>query len=271
MSALLEVEGLEVVYGRSIRAVQGVSLAIEEGQIAGLVGLNGAGKSTTIRAISGFLPTENASVADGRIRFAGQSIRGKRPYQTAGLGISVVSERDKVFDTLTVKENLDLALACKSWRPASAVAKHEFSSVRSVLQLFSALAARLGQKSVFLSGGERQMLAIGCALLSEPRLLIVDEASLGLAPLIRQQVFDVLRRLNRDTGLTILVVDQDVGGILSISHHAYILENGRVAFAGDARSLMQHPDVREFYLGKSQESDRDYKSVKQYRRVRRWH
>ena len=115
------------------------------------------------------------------------------------------------------------------------------------------------------------MLAIGCALLSEPRLLIVDEASLGLAPLIRRQVFDILRQLNRDTGLTILVVDQDVAGILSISHHAYILENGRVAFAGDARGTDAASRRAEFYLGKSEESDRGYKNVKQYRRVRRWH
>lgn len=271
MGNLLEVEGLEVVYGRSIRAVQGVSLTIAEGQIVGLVGLNGAGKTTTIRAISGFLPTENVNVSDGRVRFDGQSIRGKRPYQTSRLGISVFAERDKVFDTLTVKENLELAFSVRSPPRLSGARHDDFHSIPGLLGLFPLLQRRLDQKSVLLSGGERQMLAIGCSLLSSPRLLIVDEASLGLAPLIRQQVFDILQRLNHDCGLTILIVDQDVGGVLAISHYGYILENGRVVFAGEAKSLIQHPDVREFYLGKSEESERGYKNVKQYRRVRRWH
>lgn len=270
MSALLEVEGLEVVYGHAIRAIQGVSLTIEEGTIVGLVGLNGAGKTTTIRAISGFLPTENVRITDGRLRFGQQSIRGLRPHHTAQLGIAVIPERDKVFDTLTVRENLELAMSVvRSARRMSG--KAAYKSVEDIFRLFPRLAERAGQSSVLLSGGERQMLAIGACLLSDPRLLIVDEASLGLAPIIRRQVLDLLAQLNRDLGLTVLIVDQDVAGVLSIADYGYVLENGRVVFDGARERLLKHDDVREFYLGQKDEGDRGYRDVKQYRRVRRWH
>ena len=271
MTALLEVEGLEVVYGHAIRAIQGVSFTVEEGQIIGLVGLNGAGKTTTIRALSGFLPTEPVRITDGRIRFRGTSIKGMQPYQTAKLGIAVVPERDKVFDTLTVRQNLEVALIGAASSLDEPGRCQRFRSVDDVFNLFPALRERAGQDAIFLSGGERQMLAIGACLLSCPRLLIVDEASLGLAPIMRRQVLDLLSQLNCELGLTVLIVDQDVGGVLSIAHHGYILENGRVVFAGTTDRLLQHGDVKEFYLGQKGQSDRGYRDVKQYRRVRRWH
>jgi branched-chain amino acid transport system ATP-binding protein len=272
MTPLLEVEGLEVVYGRAIRAIQGVSFSVGEGRIIGLVGLNGAGKTTTIRAIAGFLPTENVRVTDGRLRFAGRSIQGLRPYQTARLGIAVVPERDKVFDTLTVRENLELALVAAAGVSGEEPGRcRRYRSVKDIFDLFVPLASRSGQDAVFLSGGERQMLAIGACLLSCPRLLIVDEASLGLAPLLRRQVFNMLAQLNRELGLTVLLVDQDVAGVLSIADHGYILENGRVVFAGTREQLLRHGDVKEFYLGQKEERERGYRDVKQYRRVRRWH
>ncbi len=269
-AALLEVEGLEVVYGHAIRAIQGVSFRVDEGTIVGLVGLNGAGKTTTIRAISGFLPTEPVRITDGRLSFAGRSIVGWRPYETARLGIAVVPEREKVFDTLTVRENLDLA-AVAGRALGGGERRARFSTVEDILTLFPALAARAQQHAVLLSGGERQMLAIGACLLSSPRMLIVDEASLGLAPLVRRQVLELLRRLNREHGLTVLIVDQDVAGVLSIASHGYILENGRVVFEGPCDRLLQHGDVKEFYLGAGEGADRGYRNVKQYRRVRRWH
>ena len=269
--ALLEVEGLEVVYGHAIRAIQGVSFRVAEGSIVGLVGLNGAGKTTTIRAISGFLPTEHVRITDGRLRFAGRSILGWRPYETARLGISVVPERDKVFDTLTVRENLDLAVTAGRAMRAAAEARAKFRTVDDIYELFPPLSARADQKAVLLSGGERQMLAIGACLLAAPRMLIVDEASLGLAPLIRRQVLALLERLNREIGLTVLLVDQDVAGVLSIARHGYILENGRVVFDGSSERLLAHGDVQEFYLGKGEGEERGYRNVKQYRRVRRWH
>jgi branched-chain amino acid transport system ATP-binding protein len=268
MNALLEVEGLEVVYGHVVRAIQGVSFTVREGTVVGLVGLNGAGKTTTIRAISGFLPTENVRITDGRMRFDGKSIRGLRPYQTAQLGIAVVPERDKVFDTLTVRENIELALR-QAKRETTVAARYR--SVEEVFRLFPGLAQRAGQDAIFLSGGERQMLAIGACLVSNPRLLVVDEASLGLAPIMRRHVLDLLAQLNRELGLTVLIVDQDVAGVLSIAKHGYILEHGRVVFDGPGEYLLKHDDVREFYLGKTKEHDRGYREVKQYRRVRRWH
>jgi branched-chain amino acid transport system ATP-binding protein len=271
MTPLLEIESLEVVYGHAIRAIQGVSFSVAEGQIVGLVGLNGAGKTTTIRAISGFLPTENVRITDGRMRFAGHSLRGMRPYQTAQLGIAVVPERDKVFDTLTVLENLEVARIGAASGGAEPGRCSRFRTVADVFDLFRPLAERAQQQAVFLSGGERQMLAIGACLLCRPRLLIVDEASLGLAPLMRRQVLETIADLNSQTGLAVLIVDQDVVGVLSIADHAYILEHGRVVFAGSRDQLLRHGDVQEFYLGQKDEHERGYRHVKQYRRVRRWH
>ena len=250
MTALLEIEGLEVVYGHVIRAIQGVSFSVDEGTIVGLVGLNGAGKTTTIRAISGFLPTENVRITDGRMRFAGDSIRGLRPHQTARLGISVVPEREKVFDTLTVRENLALAvsLARCNARPIRARRR---TSARSTISSGSFPCWRSARSRTRCSCRAASARCWGSvpASLSNPRLLIVDEASLGLAPIIRRQVLDLIARLNREFGLTVLIVDQDVAGVLSIAHHGYILENGRVVFDGSRERLLAHEDVREFYLG----------------------
>jgi branched-chain amino acid transport system ATP-binding protein len=271
MTPLLEVEGLEVVYGHAIRAIQGVSFSVAEGQIVGLVGLNGAGKTTTIRAISGFFPTENVRITDGRMRFAGTSIRGLRPYQAARLGIAVVPERDKVFDTLTVRENLEVVLVGAASSGEEPGRCRRFRTVDDIFDLFKPLARRANQDAIFLSGGERQILAIGACLLSCPRLLIVDEASLGLAPLLRRQVLNTLAQLNNELALTVLIVDQDVAGVLSIADHGYVLENGRVMFAGSREQLLRHGDVKEFYLGQKDEGERGYRDVKQYRRIRRWH
>lgn len=268
---VLLVENLEVVYGHAIRAIRGVSFFVNDGAIVGLVGLNGAGKSTTIRAISGFLPTESVKVTDGEIRFAGRSIVGWRPYQTARAGIAVVPERDKVFNTLTVQENLEVALAATSGARRRDRRGKGYSSLSEVFELFPVLRVRAKMDAIYLSGGERQMLAIGATLLTDPVLMIVDEACLGLAPLMRQNVLDVLRGLNRDLGLTVLIVDQDVMGVLSISEYCYILEHGRVAFDGPSKELSQHGDVQEFYLGKADGEDRGYLHVKQYRRIRRWY
>lgn len=267
MSApLLEVERLEVVYGRAVRAIRGVSFVVPDGAIIGLVGLNGAGKTTTIRAISGFLPTEDVQVTDGVLRFAGQSIRGWHPYQTARAGIAVVPEREKVFDTLTVEENLQVAAAPRGTDRPRAIA-----SIDDVLRLFPRLKERAKSLAIYLSGGERQVLAMASCMLTNPRLLIVDEASLGLAPMVKQQVLDSLRELNRALGTTVLLVDQDVSGVLSIASYGYVLENGRVVFDGPSDRLLAHGDVQEFYLGKVAGEQRGYRDVKQYRRVRRWY
>jgi branched-chain amino acid transport system ATP-binding protein len=258
---LLEVRQLEVVYHRVATAVQGVSLDVERGSIVALVGTNGAGKTTTLRAISGFLPSENAQITDGEIRFAGGRINGRRPHELARAGIILVPEREKVFATLTVKENLQFAV-----REAGGAFTRD-----GVLGYFPALAQRQGQLAGYLSGGEKQMLAIGMALLCRPTLLLIDELSLGLAPIVIKQLMGQLERLTRDLEFTVLLVEQNANAALAISDYGYVMESGRIVFSGKAPDLISHPDVQEFYLGGAREAEsKSYREIKQYRRKRRW-
>lgn len=268
---LLFVENLEVVYGHAVRAIQGVSFSVKEHSIVGLVGLNGSGKTTTIRAISGFLPTENVKITDGNISFDGRSILGWHPYQTAVIGIATVPEREKVFNTLTVEENLEMSLAVALQTGQAGDKRKGYTSLKEIYDLFPSLGALAKKDAIYLSGGERQMLAIAATLLINPRMIIVDEASLGLAPMIRRGILDLLKKLNEEMGLTVLIVDQDVLGVLSIAEYCYILEHGHVVFDGPSTEIVKHGDVQEFYLGKAKDEERGYKHVKQYRRTRRWY
>lgn len=261
--ALLEVDGVEVVYNRVITAVQDVSLTVEEGSIVGVVGLNGAGKSTTMRAVSGFLPAEDSEITEGRIVFDGKDITGARPHEVARLGVALVPEREKVFQTLTVEDNLAVAGSVR--RNGSGVL-----SPGEVYSLFPSLEGHRRTLSVYLSGGQQQMLAIGMTLLGAPRLLLVDEASLGLAPRLVAEIMDTLRKINQELGVTVLVVDQDAESVFSIADHGYVMENGRVVFGDSTERLLAHADVKEFYLGMGDEGARSYQAVKQYRRTRRW-
>jgi branched-chain amino acid transport system ATP-binding protein len=261
--ALLEVDGVEVVYNRAITAIQDVSLTVEEGSIVGVVGLNGAGKSTTMRAISGFLPSEDTEITEGRITFDGHDITGRRPDQVARAGVALVPERSKVFQTLTVEDNLAVAETASS-NGAGVM------SADQAYELFPALEGHRRTLSVYLSGGQQQMLALAMTLLGSPRLLLVDEASLGLAPKLVAEIMATLRRINRDLGVTVLVVDQDAESVFSIADHGYVMENGRVVFGDSTERLLAHADVREFYLGMGGEGERSYQAVKQYRRTRRW-
>jgi branched-chain amino acid transport system ATP-binding protein len=261
--ALLEVDGVEVVYNRVITAIQDVSLAVEEGSIVGVVGLNGAGKSTTMRAVSGFLPAEDVEITEGGIVFDGEDITGRRPHEVARQGIALVPERSKVFQTLSVEDNLAVAASVR--RNGNGV-----MSASQVYELFPALDGHRRTLSVYLSGGQQQMLALAMTLLGSPRLLLVDEASLGLAPKLVAEIMETLVRINRDLGVTILVVDQDAESVFSIASHGYVMENGRVVFSDTTERLLKHSDVREFYLGMGGEGERSYQTVKQYRRTRRW-
>ena len=261
---LLEVEQIEVVYHRVATAIQGVSLRLPADQIVALVGPNGAGKTTTLRAISGFLDADNAQIIDGRITFLGAVINGWTPHRLARRGLVLVPEREKIFESLTVQENLQ-ASSCPP-RPG-----RQAITLEVVLEYFPFLTVRRRQLAGTLSGGERQMLAIACALLCQPVVLLVDELSLGLAPLIVQQLMAVLRRLREELGLAILLVEQNVSAALEIADYGYVIENGRIAYDGTAERLLESEDIQEFYLGLARDrAAKSYRDVKQYRRRRRW-
>ncbi len=236
MSVLLEVQDLAVAYGH-IDAVKGVSFQLEEGKITALVGANGAGKSTTLLALSGLLRPKAGSV-----RFAGEDITGLAPHQIVRRGIVQVAEGRAILTTLTVRENLDLGAYTRQDRAGVA------DSLARVFHLFPLLEERTGQYAGNLSGGEQQMLAIGRALMAKPRLLLLDEPSMGLAPLMVQEIFRTLVEINRD-GLTVLLVEQNVRQALKISAQGYVLETGLVVLADTGASLLANPKVAEHYLG----------------------
>ena len=261
MTALLELENVEVVYHHVATAVQGVSLQVPDRSIVALLGTNGAGKTTTLRAISGFLGGDEAKVVAGRIAFRGETITGRRPHEIARRGLVLVPERDKVFETLTVQENL-LALVAG---PRRLVTREQ------IFEYFPVLAERRRQLAGYLSGGERQMLSLATALLCRPRVLLVDELSFGLAPLVVENLMDLVRRLRDELGIAVLLVEQNAGAALSIADHGYVMEHGRIVYDGPCERLLAHADVREFYLGVGSSAERrSYTEVKQYRRRRRW-
>jgi len=236
MSVLLEVQDLAVAYGH-IDAVKGISFQLEEGKITALVGANGAGKSTTLLALSGLLRPKAGSV-----RFTGEDITGLAPHQIVRRGIVQVAEGRAILTTLTVRENLDLGAYTRHDRAGVA------DSLARVFHLFPLLEERTRQYAGNLSGGEQQMLAIGRALMAKPRLLLLDEPSMGLAPLMVQEIFRTLVEINRD-GLTVLLVEQNVRQALKISAQGYVLETGLVVLADTGASLLGNPKVAEHYLG----------------------
>jgi branched-chain amino acid transport system ATP-binding protein len=262
---LLAVDKLEVVYHRAITAVQGVSLTVERGQIVALLGTNGAGKTTTLRAISGFLGLDDAHVTEGTIAFDGARIENLLPHAITRRGIALVPEREKVFPNLTVAENLAAPVAHR----VSAAEKRRLEAM--VLQLFPRLAELRGRTAGLLSGGERQMLALGGALMCAPKLLLIDELSLGLAPVVVEDLAARLGIIRRTLDTTILLVEQSAAVALAIADHGYVMENGRIVLDGSAERLRAHPDVQEFYLGHTTGARKSYRDVKQYRRSRRWY
>jgi branched-chain amino acid transport system ATP-binding protein len=258
---LLEVEKLEVVYHHVATALQGVSLAVPERSIVALLGTNGAGKTTTLRAISGFLGLDDAAITDGRVTFLGRVVNGQPPHALVRAGLVLVPERDKVFETLTVQDNLEAMV--RGVRPGP--------DLDVVFDLFPVLAERRRQLAGYLSGGERQMLAIGAALLCRPLVLLIDELSLGLAPVVVETLMQLVERLRAQLGLAILLVEQNVGAALEVADHGYVMEHGRIVYDGPRDRLLAHEDVQEFYLGIGGDARRrSYTDVKQYRRRRRW-
>jgi len=245
MVAALEIRDLDVVYGGAIHALRNLSLVVPEGGFVALLGGNGAGKSTTLKAVSGLLPFENGRAAAGRVSFFGEDIAGVPSHRLARRGLLHVREGRHVFATMTVEENLaaaTFALGSRSARPKR-------GGFDDIYAYFPQLASRRQSYAGFLSGGEQQMLAIGRALVGDPRLLLVDEASLGLAPLIAREIFDILARINREKKLAILAVEQNVTLALKHASYGYILENGRVVLEGASAELADREKVSSRYLG----------------------
>ena len=262
---LLAVAKLEVVYQRAITAVQGITLSATQGQIVGILGTNGAGKSTLLRAISGFHGIDDARVTDGTITFKGRRIENGEPHRMAQAGIVLVPEREKVFPNLTVAENLVVPVA------PGLTASERRRREEQVMQFFPKLGELRNRTAGLLSGGERQMLAVAAALVCKPELLLVDELSLGLAPVVIDDLMARLLQVKRELGITILLVEQSAAVALDVADYSYVLENGRIVLDGDRARLLGHPDIQEFYLGQSSGKRRSYRDVKQYRRSRRWY
>ncbi|MGH9034939.1 MAG: ABC transporter ATP-binding protein [Acidimicrobiia bacterium] len=254
---------IEVIYEDVILVLRGLSLAVGEGQIVALLGSNGAGKSTTLKAVAGLLPTEHGEVTQGNVMYQGRPIHRLNAAALVRLGISLVMEGRRVFEHLSVHENL----LAGAYTRGSGVSE----DLDLVYGFFPRLKERRTGHAGYLSGGEQQMLAIGRSLMSRPKLMMLDEPSLGLAPLLVAEIFDRIKALNAELGTTVLLVEQNARRALEIADHAYVMENGRIVLEGPAAELASNPDVQEFYLGLSESGIRkSYRDVKHYKRRKRW-
>jgi len=262
---MLTLNNIEVVYDRVILVLRGVSVEVKEGSITTVLGANGAGKTTTLKAVSGVLNSERGEVTKGSIEYDGKRIDGMRAYDVTKLGIAQVFEGRRVFEHLTTEENL----------VAGAHTQREFSRIRESMDLvysyFPRLKERRHQQSGYLSGGEQQMLAIGRALMSRPRLMLLDEPSLGLAPMLVEEIFGIVSRLVKQEKLSVLLVEQNATMALAVAEHGYVMENGRIVLEGAADKLRQNSDIKEFYLGLNEGGARkSYRDSKHYKRRKRW-
>ena len=262
---MLSVNNIEVVYMNVIQVLRGVSLEVGDGQIVTLLGANGGGKTTTLKAISGLLKTEEGEVTDGSIVFEGKRIERYGPEDIAHMGISQVMEGRRVLEHLTVEENLLVGAYC---RKDKAGVKKDLELVSGYFPYLKRLRRRT---SGYLSGGEQQMLVIGRALMAKPKLMLLDEPSLGLAPLVVQEIYDIIKGINEEQRMAILLVEQNARAALGIADYGYVIENGRVAMGGSTDSLKNNEDIKEFYMGMSAVGSRkSYRETKHYRRKKRW-
>ncbi|MFA7556448.1 MAG: ABC transporter ATP-binding protein [Hydrogenophaga sp.] len=259
---MLTLNNIEVIYDQTFLAIKGVSIEVPQGGMVALLGANGAGKSTTLKAISGLLQAERGEVTRGEVRFNDQDLAGLAPQQRVKLGIVQVLEGRQVFEHLTPDENLVAASAVHGGRAAMTRNKER------VYSFFPRLYQRRAAQSGYLSGGEQQMLAIGRALMTEPKLLMLDEPSLGLSPALTAEVFEIVCRINREEGVSILLVEQNAIAALDVVSHGYLIENGRVVMHDSAEVMKRNPDIQEFYLGGHE--GRDFRDIKHYRRRKRW-
>jgi branched-chain amino acid transport system ATP-binding protein len=262
---MLSINNIEVVYDNVILVLKGVSLRVPQGGIVALLGANGAGKSTTLKAISGLLRTERGEVTKGAVELRGLAIHRLDPDAVVRRGIVQVMEGRHVFEHLTVEENL-LTGAYTRGKGAAAQADLE-----RVYHYFPRLTERREIRAGYISGGEQQMVAIGRALMARPALMLLDEPSMGLAPMLVAEIFEIVSRLNREEGVAVLLAEQNATIALRFAQYGYVMENGRIVLDGDARTISDNEDIKEFYLGLSGVGARkSYRDVKHYRRRKRW-
>jgi branched-chain amino acid transport system ATP-binding protein len=260
---MLIVQQVEVFFQHVIQVLKGVSLTVPPGQIVCVLGANGAGKSTTLKAISGLLAAEDGRVTDGLIEFDGKRIDNRLAHDVAGMGITQVFEGRRVLEHLTVDENLRAGNLGGT--------RGMQSKLERVYSIFPHLKSLRKQAAGWLSGGEQQMLVIGRAIMADPRLLLLDEPSLGLSPLLVKEIFATIERINREFSTAILLVEQNAARALEIASYAYVMENGRIVMDGEAQLVKENPDIKEFYLGLGEFGTRkSYKDVKHYKRRKRW-
>jgi branched-chain amino acid transport system ATP-binding protein len=259
---LLAVRNIEVVYDEVILVLRGLSLDVQQGAIVALLGANGAGKSTTLKAISGLLKTENGAVTRGEILLGGARIDGIEPDAIVRRGVFQVMEGRRIIGDMTPLENLRLGAYTRRDKEIA-------QDLEMVLGYFPRLKERTGLAG-YLSGGEQQMLAIGRALMARPRIILMDEPSMGLSPLLVKEVFGIIGRINRDLGVTILLVEQNARAALQVASYGYIMEQGKIVLDGTAADLQSNEDVKEFYLGGAGEQRRSFKNLKSFRRRKRW-
>ena len=259
---ILSLNNVEVIYDHVSLAIKGISIDVPQGGMVALLGANGAGKSTTLKSISGLLRPERGLVTRGEVQFLGQNIDALAPQERVKLGIVHVLEGRRVFEHMTPDENLVAASAVRGTR------QDMLRNKDMVYSYFPRLHQRRTAQSGYLSGGEQQMLAIGRALMTQPKLLMLDEPSLGLAPFLVAEIFDIVRRINKEEGLSVLLVEQNAIAALEVVSHGYMIENGRVVMHDSAEATKKNPDIQEFYLGGTE--GRSFHDIKHYRRRKRW-
>ena len=262
---LLEVNNVEVIYNHVILVLKGVSLSVPKGGITALLGGNGAGKTTTLKAISNLLQSERGEVTKGSVNYRGESVHGMDPETLVKKGVIQVMEGRHCFEHLTVEENL-LTGSYTRKDGAAAIA----NDLEKVYAYFPRLKERRKSQAGYTSGGEQQMCALGRALMSKPETILLDEPSMGLAPQLVEEIFQIVKSLNEKEGVSFLLAEQNTNVALRFAHYGYILESGRIVMDGPSAELRENPDVKEFYLGVSEEGRKSFRDVRSYRRRKRW-
>lgn len=262
---ILKINNIEVKYHEVILVIKGVSINVPKGGIVALLGANGAGKSTTLKAISGLLKHENGEVTDGSIEFMGDRIDRMGPEKIAKKGIVQVIEGRRVFEHLTVEQNLKVGAHMKK------LGRSIKDGLEMVYHYFPRLREKRTEVAGFISGGEQQMTVVGRALMTNPQLILLDEPSMGLAPLLIHEIFNIITKLNEEEKISILLVEQNAKLALNVAPHAYVMENGRIVMDDSSEKLLQNPDIKDFYLGLTDVGGRkSFRNVKHYKRRKRW-